>query len=84
MKIASKTDIGKVRSSNQDSYAAGELSDGTVWAVVCDGMGGANAGEIASQTAVKTISEYIINSYRRKITIRDFLKILKIGLKWAG
>ena len=43
-------------------------------------MGGANAGEVASRTAVKTISEYIINSYRKKITIRDFVKILRNAL----
>lgn len=80
MRIYSKIDIGKERSKNQDAFFAGEISEDIAFAVVCDGMGGANAGEIASQTAVKTISEYIINSYRRKITIRDFLKILKNAL----
>lgn len=80
MRIYSKIDIGKERSINQDAFFAGEISQDIAFAVVCDGMGGANAGEIASQTAVKTISEYIINSYRRKITIRDFLKILKNAL----
>lgn len=80
MRIYSQIDIGKERSVNQDAFFAGEISQDIAFAVVCDGMGGANAGEIASQTAVKTISEYIINSYRRKITIRDFLKILKNAL----
>ncbi len=77
MRIYSKIDIGKERSLNQDAFFAGEISQDIAFAVVCDGMGGANAGEVASQTAVKTISEYIINSYRRKITIRDFVKILR-------
>ena len=40
MRIVAKTDIGRVRESNQDSYAAGELPGGVAWAVVCDGMGG--------------------------------------------
>ena len=80
MRIYSKIDVGKERSVNQDAFFAGEISQDIAFAVVCDGMGGANAGDIASQTAVKTISEYIINSYRRKITIRDFLKILKNAL----
>lgn len=80
MRIYSKIDIGKERSLNQDAFFAGEISQDIAFAVVCDGMGGANAGDVASQTAVKTISEYIINSYRRKITIRDFLKILKNAL----
>lgn len=77
MRIYSKIDIGKERSINQDAFFAGEISQDIAFAVVCDGMGGANAGDIASQTAVKTISEYIINSYRKKITIHDFVKILK-------
>ena len=39
MKIVAKTDQGKVRKDNQDSFAAGELPGGVVWAVVCDGHG---------------------------------------------
>ena len=35
MKIVAKTDQGKVRKDNQDSFAAGELPGGVVWAVVC-------------------------------------------------
>lgn len=84
MIIHSKIDKGIIRNSNQDAFIAGKLSENITFAIVCDGMGGANAGEIASQTAVKTISEYIINSYRRKITIRDFLKILKNALVSAN
>ena len=45
MKIVAKTDQGKVRKDNQDSFAAGELPGGVVWAVVCDGMGGAAGAE---------------------------------------
>ena len=44
MRIVAKTDIGRVRESNQDSYAAGELPGGVAWGVVCDGMGGAAGG----------------------------------------
>ena len=68
MRIASKTDIGMVRSSNQDSYLTGEISGSISWAVVCDGMGGANGGNIASATAVKTISEQINKSYRSEMS----------------
>ena len=46
MRIYSKIDIGKERSLNQDAFFAGEISDDIAFAVVCDGMGGANAGEI--------------------------------------
>ena len=64
MRIVAKTDIGRVRESNQDSYAAGELPGGVAWAVVCDGMGGAAGGSVASSTAVKMISQQINAQYR--------------------
>lgn len=65
MRIVAKTDIGLVRTSNQDSYAAGELPGSVAWAVVCDGMGGAAGGNYASSMAVKLISERISSSYRQ-------------------
>lgn len=57
MNIFGKSDIGAVRSTNQDSFAIGKISDDIVWAVVCDGMGGANGGNVASGEAVKIIKE---------------------------
>jgi protein phosphatase len=64
LRIAAKTDIGKKRNNNQDSYAAGELPNSVAWAIVCDGMGGAAGGNVASSNAVKVISERITSSYR--------------------
>lgn len=64
MKIAAKTDIGKLRENNQDAYSTGELPGGVAWAVVCDGMGGVAGGNVASTTAVKIISEQISSAYR--------------------
>lgn len=64
MRIVSKTDTGRVRRSNQDSYLTGEISGSVAWAVVCDGMGGANGGNVASAMAVKAISEHINSAYR--------------------
>lgn len=63
MKIYAETDKGLVRDNNQDSYAAGELAGGAAFVVVCDGMGGAAAGALASSIAVKTIREKIASGY---------------------
>lgn len=57
MKFYGASKTGPVRSSNQDSFFARHLSSDVFIAAVCDGMGGAAAGEIASKTAVKVISQ---------------------------
>ena len=77
MKIYSKIDKGIVRNSNQDAYFAGEISQDVTFAVVCDGMGGAKAGNVASNTAVKSISEYSMKSYRANMSLDDISKMLK-------
>ena len=59
MRVDFETDVGAVRSSNQDSCDGGVLCQGSAWAVVCDGMGGANGGNVASALAVETIGECI-------------------------
>lgn len=76
MKIVSKTDIGRLRRTNQDAYASGEIADGVAWAVVCDGMGGANGGNIASSTTVKVISERIASGFRSGMSANSIRNLL--------
>lgn len=76
MKIVAKTDVGKVRQQNQDSYAAGELPGGVAWAVVCDGMGGTAGGNVASNVAVKMISEKISSSYQEGMRAKSIRNML--------
>ncbi len=77
MRIFAKTDRGKVRSINQDAYAASVLPDGAALAVVCDGMGGSIAGDVASKTAVEIISQYIINAYNPTLDAEGLLSLMK-------
>lgn len=52
MRVGVRTDIGLVRERNEDAYHVGDR----VW-VVADGLGGHQAGEVASQLAVKTMAQ---------------------------
>jgi PPM family protein phosphatase len=50
------TDAGKVRRNNEDSLLVGEGKDETLFAVA-DGIGGFEAGEVASRIAIEVLSE---------------------------
>jgi PPM family protein phosphatase len=57
MKTAERTDIGRIRSVNEDRAIVLPEANGMVVAVVADGMGGHQAGDIASQMAIEKIRE---------------------------
>lgn len=59
MKLAAITDIGSCRQENQDNYCAQQLTDGTAWGVVCDGMGGVNGGRVASHIATESMLQFL-------------------------
>lgn len=77
MQIYSRIDIGKMRKTNQDAFFVSELDDRAAFAVVCDGMGGANAGNVASDMAVRTISNFVCKAYRKDMDSLEIEKILK-------
>lgn len=68
MKVDFSTDIGAVRESNQDSCECGLFSKDSAWAIVCDGMGGANGGNVASSVAVSKMKEVIENGFNENMT----------------
>lgn len=55
--VGARTDVGRVRRANEDSYLAREP-----FFVVADGMGGHLAGDIASSTAVSTIEGHLTDA----------------------
>ncbi len=83
-KVVGKTDIGMTRKQNQDSYQCGFLPDGAVWAVVCDGMGGENGGEVASSLAVDSIGRSILRAYRQDMTANSVRTMLLSAISAAN
>lgn len=77
MKIASKTDVGLKREENQDREWVGRLDNDAVLAVICDGMGGANAGSTASEIAISEFT-YRVKAGFTKTDRPNFLKNLMI------
>jgi protein phosphatase len=69
LKVGAATSVGRVRTMNEDAYLVQE--DRGLF-VVCDGMGGAAAGEVASQLAIETIGAFVRNGAIGKDTQRGF------------
>lgn len=63
MQYWSMTDPGCVRTSNQDAFAVEQLDKNTLLCVVCDGMGGAKSGNVASSLAVEVFTQEVKRSW---------------------
>jgi protein phosphatase len=99
VRVFGRTDVGMIREHNEDNFLIADLSQGlrsikpeirqhsvgdmgTLFAV-CDGMGGAAAGEVASQMAVDTIYDLMQN--RPKPTSKDqFARRISEAISEAG
>lgn len=66
-----KTDMGKVRQNNEDQALVLLSGDGDVLLIVCDGMGGAQKGEVASKIAVDTFAEAFLHKKKHHFAYGD-------------
>lgn len=71
MKTAINTNVGKKRSSNEDTAHIAEYQDLTVL-LIADGMGGHKSGEVASKLAVDTLIAMLEEEYRAGEDIETF------------
>jgi protein phosphatase len=78
--VGNATDVGKVREHNEDYMAHFETPYGYC-VIVCDGMGGHAAGDVASQGAVEAIRHYLQDG---KITKLDATSSLQNAIEFAN
>lgn len=78
------TDIGKVRAQNQDAFRIEELDRHTVLAAVCDGMGGAKSGNIASRLAIDVFTDEVLRAYKPSMSWEQVEQMLQNAVKLAN
>ena len=71
------TDPGCVRSQNQDAYHIEQLDRNTTLCVVCDGMGGAKSGNIASTLAADVFVQQVKQTWNGEFIQSNVDKMLK-------
>lgn len=79
MIYSSISDKGKIRKQNQDNYSNLITDDFSLF-VVADGMGGHNAGDVASKIAVESIRNYISEKGQRD----DYSELLENSIVFAN
>lgn len=85
MNFFGKTDVGKRREVNQDSFRAMRIwNDEAVLLVVCDGMGGHLAGEVASSKAVEIFCERVTASPCEETSADKILEFIRYTLVCAA
>lgn len=78
------TDPGCVRAQNQDAYHMESLDRGTVLAVVCDGMGGAKSGNVASTLAMDVFVQEVKRSWNASMDWEAADQVLRSAVKLAN
>ncbi len=84
MEAWSLTDTGKVRAQNQDCCYVEQFAPNQTLAVVCDGMGGARAGDVASRMAAELFTDEVRRSVKPDMTPAESEKALRSALSLAN
>ena len=78
------TDVGCVRKQNQDAFHIEKLDRHSLLCVVCDGMGGAKSGNIASSLAVDVFVQEVCRNWTPQTDWDKCDMILRSAVKLAN
>ena len=78
------TDPGCVRTQNQDAWKIEKLSRTALLCVVCDGMGGAKSGNIASSLASDVFTQSVTASFKSSMDQTQIDTMLQNAVKLAN
>lgn len=78
------TDLGNVRQQNQDYYDISDLAGDRLLLTVCDGMGGAKSGNVASRLATEVFVESVRTSYRTEMDAEQAEGMLRAAAELAN
>ena len=65
IKAYAKSDVGKVRELNEDSFYISDSLDEIQLYILADGMGGYKGGEVASKLAIQSAKNYIESNFKQ-------------------
>ena len=78
------TDVGCVRQQNQDTYRMEQLDKNVLLCVVCDGVGGAKSGNIASTLASDVLVQEMKATWRNGLDYVEAGELLRKAMKVAN
>ena len=78
------TDPGCVRAQNQDAYQMVQLDRNNLLCVVCDGMGGAKSGNVASSLAVEVFADEVRRTWTSGMDQEAVDRMMDGALKLAN
>lgn len=78
------TDPGVARSQNQDTYQVLQLDKNSLLCVVCDGMGGAKSGNVASTLAADVFTQEVKRSWKPDMDPEWLNQMLEGAVKLAN
>ena len=85
MQVFAKTDIGRERKIDEDYFYASKPEDKIKLFILADGMGGYNAGEVASKIATEEAKNYIEKNFEKnKQSKETIVQLLKDAVEYAN